>query len=88
VYTPSSLQRILSLIGGFEIVHLASLLYHWSFICVARKVGAGSTQSFDYLAALAEFKEKQIMDKADNYDKNGFNGLGEQCRRYAKTIYG
>jgi SAM-dependent methyltransferase len=88
VFTPSSLQRILSLMGGFEITYMASLLYHWSFICVVRKIGTYSTQSFDYLAALAEFKKKQIMDKADSYDKNGLNALGEQCRRYAKTING
>jgi SAM-dependent methyltransferase len=88
VFTPSSLQRILSLIGGFEIAHMGSLLYHWSFICVARKMGADSTQCFDYFAASAGFEKNQIMDKAHSYDKNGLNALGDQCRRYAKTIYG
>ncbi len=88
VFTPESLQRILSLIGGFEIVHMAPLLYHWSFICVAQKIGNASGHSFDYVAAVAEFEKNQIRAKAEDYVRRGLNSLAEQCRIYLDTIFG
>jgi SAM-dependent methyltransferase len=87
VFTPLSLQRILSLMGGFEIVHMAPLLYHWSFICVVRKSGWEPESPFDYLNAVVDFEKKQVIKKADAYMTAGKLSLAEQCMTYLDTIY-
>ena len=46
VYTQSSLHRLLELLPSVKVVHLEPLLYHWSFVCVAQKVGQGQSNHF------------------------------------------
>jgi ubiquinone/menaquinone biosynthesis C-methylase UbiE len=37
-FTPESLKRLLTLIGGFETIAMKSVVPDWSFLCVARKI--------------------------------------------------
>lgn len=37
-FTPESFERLLSVIGGFEIIKIEQVIPDWSFLCVAKKL--------------------------------------------------
>jgi tetratricopeptide (TPR) repeat protein len=50
VFTPDSFCRIMRLLGGFDLIHVGTCLFRWSFTAIFQKAG-GLSERFDYLKA-------------------------------------
>jgi ubiquinone/menaquinone biosynthesis C-methylase UbiE len=71
-FTQHSLARTLDLVGGMRIISLNPLLKNWSFLCVAQKTQAlrrDTGRAFDYKAAVRRFEQRQVMQRAQDYEK-------------------
>lgn len=81
-FTPSSLNRLLEQIGGFEVIHLEKLLANWSFICVCQKTEGLQYSQFnryDYAAHVRHFEQRQVINQAVSYFEYGKAEQAQQC---------
>jgi glycosyltransferase involved in cell wall biosynthesis/SAM-dependent methyltransferase len=86
VFTPSSLQRILDLMNCFDIIHLDTLLYHWSFVCVAQKRPISESNRYRYADDVAAFEIGQVKQRTDAYRTQGSVLMADQCEQYARIL--
>ena len=82
VFTQSSIHRIIDLLPEVRVVHLAPLLFRWSFVCVVQKVGDGLSEPFDYPACIINQEREEIWRRLDLYKQSGLHGLASQCIKY------
>ena len=85
VFTRDSMERLLSLIGGFRIVHMGPLLHKWSFVCIAQRQSAAQPLAgrdlFDYAECLRRFKAGMLARQSRQYRLNNRNDLAQACDR-------
>jgi glycosyltransferase involved in cell wall biosynthesis/SAM-dependent methyltransferase len=86
VFTPSSLKRLLDLIKGFEIVHLADLLYQWSFVCIAQKRPIDAAKGVDHQETKTLFEIDQVRRQARCHRLSGARTMADQCEQYARLL--
>ena len=87
VYTQASLRRLIHLLPGLQVVHMAPLLYKSSFICVVQKEDQQRMAGFNYPACKANFEKEEIRRRIDLYTQGGMPGLVAQCLRYLDLSY-
>lgn len=91
VFTQSSLDRAIGLIGGLQIVHMAELLMNWSFLCIVQKSEEPRPDSgpgFDYLRILRRFECQQVVRQSREFEAIGQTAHANQCIRYLHASAG